>query len=162
MEIEEYYKLVKSALKFYNYNYDQDILQELVFFAYSKAKDFDESKGEFSTYIYKIIRNKYIQLKKQEEKNKCISLDKKINDDGLTLLELVCSGTSNKEEIIEIIKLIKNQIEPPLELWLKGYTQEEISQILGIKHQPLVSKLINMNIIKIKKYCQENNIKYGG
>lgn len=162
MKEEEYYKLVKSALKFYNYNYNEDILQELVFFIFCKLKDYDKSKGEISTYVYKIVRNKYIQLKNQEEKNKCISLDKKINDDGLTLLELISGETSHKQEIEEIIKLLKSQIEPPLELWLKGYTQEEISKILEIKHQPLVSKLINMNILKLKKYCEENNIKYGG
>lgn len=161
MKEEEYYKLVKSALKFYNYSYNEDILQELVFFVYCKVKDYDETKGELSTYVFKVVKNKYLQIKKKEDKNKCISLDKKINDDGLTLLELIKEEKNDKEEALMIFKLLTPKIKPPLRLWLEGYTQKEIAEKLGITHQPQVSKLINNNIVELKIYCKENNIKIG-
>lgn len=165
MEDFEYYKIVKSALKEYNYRYDDDILQDLVIHLYENINKYNSKKGEFTTFAYTLIRNKYIQIIKERNKTKCINLDSAIID-NIPWLELI---SENKEIDVyeqthrqQIFEFIKPYIKEPLQLWLEGYTQIQIAEKLGLKYQTIVSKLIRINLIKIKQICKEKGLIENG
>lgn len=165
MKDEEYYKIVKSALKHYNYSYTEDILQELVIFLYQKLEDYDETRGEITTYAYAIVKNKYLQLKYNQKKRiNYSSLDKIISEQGVSILDIIKDDSDLEENCYKerVLNLIKPMVKPALQLWLEGYTQQQIADKLGVKFQTIVSKQIKENILEIREWCKNNDINLGG
>lgn len=172
MKDDEYYKLVKAALNKYNFKYDDDILQEIVTSTANKMKNFDELRGNKSTFIYLTVKTEYLQIFKKRNANKrianqlCTSLNQTIKSDEnekITLIELQRDYKEDIEYNLEkenILKEITPLIEKPLKLWLEGKTQLEIKDILDLKSQSQVSRTINNNIIKIKNYCKAKGIEF--
>ena len=165
---EEYYKIAKDALKRYNLKYDEDILQEIVTCMVEKESLYDASRGQLSTFMYQVVRNKYYEIKNlsKAQKRGCgdkpISFDTDIDSSGHTILDVVGKDSSavynriKKEVLDEILPLV----DEPLKLWLEGMTQCEIQVKLGFSSQSQVSISINRNIVNIKRYCKRNKIEF--
>lgn len=167
MKEEEYYKLVKDALVFYKFQFDDDILQDIVTYIHSKINLFDKDRGNISTFIYALVKNRYLAInsynrtQKRGNGNTPCSLDKEIDEEGATLLNFQAA----KEDVMynyikeSILKEIKPLVGEPLRLWLEGFTQVEIANRLHMNNQVKVSKTINENIVMIKNYCKEHQLE---
>ena len=165
MKAEEYYKTVKAALVKFNFEFDDDILQELVTNVFIKMKNYDFSRGSATTYIYSIVRNDYllIQRKNSAKKRgsgvKPLSLYKIIYDnENIMLMDLI---PAKKDETPLTVKYCDflNDIQPlikePLRLSLQGLKQKEIAEKLNVT-QASVSRAIKRNIEKLRLYYEDN------
>lgn len=131
-----------------------------------KAVDsYDINGAAFPSYAIKCIRNEIFMYVRNDKKNKkLLRLDGPINDDGVTLKEILCDDEMDLEYLYE--KRIDNEFirhyvnnlpvkhRQIVELYygFNGYrthSQQEISNKLGIS-QSYVSRLLNSIIKKIK------------
>ena len=139
------------------------------------VKTFDESKGfKFSSYATKCIQYElsnylhYKNTKKRKYDDYLISLDKEIDEEKNTLLDLLSDGTNLEEDIIksekiELLKKIILILEPNdrfmmvhyFELWgNEKMEQKEIAKVLGVK-QGYVSYRIKRAMRIIKKIMED-------
>lgn len=142
------------------------------------TKTFDETKGyKFSSYATKCIQYElltYLQYKNREKRkfdDYLISLDREIDENKNTLLDLLKDETDLENDIIEKekIELLKTiilildsndrfMLEHYFELWgNKKMEQKEIAKVLGVK-SGYVSYRIKRSIRIIKKIMED---KYG-
>lgn len=108
----------------------QDILQDCFVKIWRKAQTYSSSKGTFFTWMLNICRNKSIdELRKHERERE--GKDKLANSESYAVL-----GTETNVNIIglkdHISKLSKEQQIIIEYIYFKGYTQQEVSDELGI------------------------------
>ncbi|NQZ35675.1 MAG: sigma-70 family RNA polymerase sigma factor [Crocinitomicaceae bacterium] len=108
----------------------QDILQDCFVKIWKKAQTYSSSKGTFFTWMLNICRNKSIdELRKNERERE--GKDKLANSESYSVL-----GTETNINVIglkgHISKLSKEQQIIIEYIYFKGYTQQEVSDELGI------------------------------
>lgn len=162
----ELYKLAGFTLKKFNVPYDEDLVQELVLYAFEKDPLYDECRGSWSNYIINCMYTKLLMLHRASctiKRNKGQpdqSLDDTFYDD-LPYYDVIPSDVDIAKEIDkkEVLAAIEPLIEEPLRLQLEGYSQVQIAKKLNYS-QSHISRLIRLNIEKIKSYCKKNGIEY--
>lgn len=140
--------LINSEKMIYNQAYDilknredaQDIVQEVCIKLWNGLNNFNE-ESSFETYLYTIVKNKCCDLMR---KNKSIlSLDKNVEDNDTTYMDLLDSNVRNNpeeimmivfelEETIEKIKDLPKDQQIALIYRTHGYKYEEIAELLNV------------------------------
>lgn len=163
-EAIELYRLAKDVCKKQNIVYDEDIIQELVLHALTKADHYDESKSKWSTFIFNCMKNKLKDLfkPKNTKKRNCNQVDFSLDyviEDHLSYHEIVPSKINVSEEYTdkEFYQRVEHLIDLPLKLYLKGFTQNEIAKKMNCS-QTKVCYTIKNNIELIRKYCVDNDL----
>lgn len=164
-QANEIYILAKSVCRKNNVIYDEDLIQELVLHAVSIEKNYDPKLSSWATFMFDCMKRKLINIfayntsSKRDNGLTNYSLDYRKDEDSLSIHEVLPSDENIIEQINreDFLKSIDHLIEKPLRLYLKGYYQREIGEMMGCSDSN-VSYLIRKNIKKIKKYCEENNI----
>ena len=154
--MEEYTKLVYFIYNrhFRNYSHLKDDLVSEGFLALCRAeKYFDETKEtKKSNYLGKVIYMAMLKFIKKEQKHfNNISLDTPINSgENISLgdtipydedLFEVCSNRQILSKLIENEKDIKTK--QIVSLYLEGYTQKEIGEIVGMNQSHVSKCMIN-------------------
>lgn len=165
------YVLAKYILKKHNIKYDEDLIQDLVIYAYTALEKFDKDRGSFSTFVCNCMENK-LRMKSREKmaskRNNGIpdlSLDHTYEEyDGneFNYIDIFGCDYNYIKELHN--KMLFNEIFPLTNeatrmYYLEGMKQVNIAKILGVS-QKKVSFLIKKNIQQIRKYCDENNLEY--
>ena len=170
-QIIELYKLAAHVLKKYDVKYDEDLIQDLVIYAYSALEKFDKNIGSFSTIVRKKMKKKKkkkIRRKNASKRNSGIpdlSLDhtyESYDGNELNYIDIFGYDLNYMKELHN--KMLFNEIFPLTNeatrmYYLEGMKQVDIAKFLGVS-QKKVSFLINKNIQQIRKYCDENNLEY--
>jgi RNA polymerase sigma-70 factor (ECF subfamily) len=108
----------------------QDILQDCFVNIWKKAQSYSSTKGTFFTWMLNICRNKSIDSLRKIEKDRK-GKDKLANSDSYSAL-----GTETNIDVIglkeHLSKLSKDQQIIIEYIYFKGYTQQEVSDELGI------------------------------
>ena len=115
-----------------------------------------DKKCTFTTYASKCIDNEILMYIRRES-YRYVSLDELIGDDDLTLNDLIIDPSINiegdymdKEEIKDINGVINLYFRD-------GYSQIEISNILGLS-QSYISRRIKMLVDKLEELLYQKNI----
>lgn len=116
-------------------NSSQELFEEYVSIgligATKALQSFDVSKGKFSTYAYRCIKNEIFQNYRKRRLN-IISLDEKIDEDDKLTIGDTCSILDNTERRIiclDIINLLDNSKE-------KIFTKKELEVYNIIRYNP--------------------------
>ena len=164
----ELYKLAGFTLKKYNIPYDEDLIQELVVYAYSKNHLYNEEKGTWANFIIHCMTSKIFMINRHDKLRgrdvyTTISLDDFIDEENkLTYADVIIIDDNifiDELHKKELLKAIKPLIEKPLELKLQGLKQAEIAKRCGVS-QPHISRKIKENIRKIKIFCAARGLNY--
>lgn len=159
---DELYKLAKFTLKKWNMVFDEDLIQDLVFYTYQQLEKFDELKGKKTTYIVHVMQNRIRELnrnKHRKGRDKIIfSLDWK-NNEGQEFVNLFCDDYDivdvlNRENVLQHIMPL---VEEPLKLYINGATQQELAERYKVS-QPTIKRRIDNNINKIRQYVKKEGL----
>ena len=165
------YVLAKYILKKHNIKYDEDLIQDLVIYAYTALEKFDKDRGSFSTFVCNCMENK-LRMKSREK----MASKRNYGIPDLSLDHTYEEYDGNEFNYIDIFgcdynyikelhnKMLFNEIFPLTNeatrmYYLEGMKQVDIAKILGVS-QKKVSFLIKQNLQQIRKYCDENNLEY--
>lgn len=144
-----------------------DIMQELRLVAVDCVNKYDESVGQFSTYLYKSCLHRIYRLRNVNKHNE-LSLDNEIpGGDGETFLDTLESQELNPEQQMladekeETIQHILQQLPPDdytiiNGLFYENLTQSEVAEMLG-RSQSYVAKQQTRIFSKLRKEFE----KYG-
>jgi RNA polymerase sigma factor (sigma-70 family) len=104
------------------------------------AENYDESKGNFSTYAHECMQNEVRQEMVSEKRKKHIpdfivgSLETPISE-NLTLWDiLTCEDDFSEFELSEIINKLKPRFRDDLILILEGFTGRDICRMHGLSN----------------------------
>src|SRR3989338_1038262 len=138
-ELKQFGQLYDSYIKkIYNFVYyktwhrqtAEDLTSQTFFKALTKIKQFDEIKGSFSSWLYKIARNTVIDYYRQNK------ADLNIDDIwGLADSQDFASEIDNQQKLGDVQKYLQN-LKPDqkeiviMKLW-DGLTYQEIAEITG-------------------------------
>lgn len=168
LKAKKYLKYGKKMGLEYN-----DLFQEGMLGLSEAINSFDDSKNaQFKTFANLCIeRQMFSLLKKASRKkhsllNESLSLDEKINDEDITLLDIVPEKGANPSEMLEYIESKKEIFEfveksfTPLEkevfeLKLVGFDYNEIAKLLDKSYKSIDSALQRIKI-KIRKEYENN------
>ena len=108
----------------------QDILQDCFVKIWKKAQTYSSSKGSFFTWMLNICRNKSIDTLRKNVRERD-GKDKLANSDSYSML-----GTETNINVIGLkdhISSLNEEQQVIIEyIYFKGYTQQEVSDELGI------------------------------
>lgn len=165
-KVNELYKLAAFTLKKYNVPFDEDLIQELVVYTYTKLPYYDESRGSWSTFVINCMYSKLAILyrSKNAKKRNCGQPVDSLDDtyyDSLPYYDVIPSDIDVVKEVHkkEILNEILPLVDDPLKMYLDGFTQKEIADKYGVS-QAQISRDIKKNIQKIKTYCKRKGIDY--
>lgn len=178
---EEQYKLINDNFKFacsiakkrwtrYKGIFEFDEFQESAYWGLVKAaRTYDPVKGEFIKYAGKAINRTISRdIQKMLSHKEDISLNKIYSNDADKANELIDTLKNKEDDIGDFVKneevehflSILNKTERELiEMYfLKGISQTEISEFLGVS-QPTINKKIMKAIEKMKEATEVIQIK---
>lgn len=149
------YKIANDYL--INYSKEYEDIKQLALIGLWRAVLLYNKTSKFSSFAGAVIRNEINKYLQQINKNRTISLEKEINEDGLTLKEIVVNfdndiENSEKRMLLEqlIVKTkLTKQEKKVLSLLLEEKRQKEIGRKLKISHQR-VSEVKRTAIRKIR------------
>jgi RNA polymerase sporulation-specific sigma factor len=121
------------------YTYDEDIRQIGLLGLCKAAMKWDESKGAFSTFACKCIRNEIrLEFRNRQKQVETVSLETKIDTgitgDQLTLEDIIDGGEDSDmtEFTVEsFMKTLTTKERIVYNLKARGYTHKEISDVSG-------------------------------
>lgn len=165
-------KMISFVIKKMNLQKRKDLdFDDLISYGYEglqyASKNYDESKGKFSTFAYICIRNRllfYIREQFRKNKLKTVSIDQEIRkedeDFDCLLTDVVCeynneieNNIEKKELIDEILaSLVASRREKDQEIFIMyilGYRQEDIAKKARIC-QSAISRSISETTKSIK------------
>lgn len=143
----------------------EDLMQECLISLYLGRRYFNDNKGSYSTYAYKICKNAclgYVRARKTLQRDENISLQTIIGQEEKDLLENILPSSDNIEDIDFIIdfenavKKVFKQIAIPkkeriYKLILLGNTSKEIAHKVDCSIS-YVNRLKDELHTKLKKY----------
>lgn len=129
---------------------DEDILQAGMLGLCQAADKWDESKGQFSTYAWRCIRNSICQEFRNRKSHTVVSLESPIGED-LTIGDTI-EGDNDVQYIDDsFITLLGDDERHIFDLFNEGYETIDISAVTGY---PLskVQKILRLIRIKWRKF----------
>ncbi|NLX77042.1 MAG: sigma-70 family RNA polymerase sigma factor [Clostridiaceae bacterium] len=139
----------------------EEILQEVFIRAFNNINKYDD-RWSFSTWIYRIAVNTYKSHMKKTRRHKTVPIDEIAADKGMAVgenPEKVFERNERHREIVSLINSLKDKQRIPLILkYVKGFSYQEISEILGISEEAA-----KMRVLRAKKnICEKYIEKHGG
>lgn len=152
-QVKELYDIANYILKQYNKEYNEDLIQDLVFAAYQNLeKYYDKSKHKSEkNFTYMIMFQKLMNLSKKHQ-IKTIPLDNIVIEYKLDIIK----NFEEKELVEKLLPLVDTTTELHI---MYGYTLKEISKITNIDYSTIRHQILK-NIKKIQEYCEKRRIKY--
>lgn len=162
IRIEDYYKLIKKVAydKTKNYDLQKDLISEGCLLFYKALERFDEKKGKFSAYFYRILYNNlqnsmknlyfdYVPLNEENTINK--GLDQ---NDIFYLKKAIISLDETSKKILKYV--LENGFELQKRLWLYDIESEFKPVLKYAVYTKKMEKLKKWweNIAKYAKKCQ--------
>ena len=134
-----------------NYNDASDITQEAFIKAYNSIKKF-RGDAVFTTWIYRIVTNVYLDERKRTINRKCTSLEEKIDGRDITLGMQMRDGAPTPDKVLEkkekmaIVRKLMDSLPDYQKIILTLYqfeelSYEEISEILKLPLGTVKSRL---------------------
>lgn len=155
-EVEELYKIAKHTIKICNIPYSEDLVQDMVTYAYDKIDLYEEEKGSKTNFLIYIMK-KYILWKgrkrlKDIPKWAYLNANDYIDEEcDLTYLDTFCDEGNNQKLMDEFINEIKPLMGEYLKLFMEGYSMSEIGKINNCSRQNIHKEIVK-NIQKIKQH----------
>ncbi len=145
-----------------DYDFKEDVLQELRMHLFNlfKGKRDLSIVEDLDSYIFITLKNKVINILKKMNKNKCISLNKVIDENGIEHLDLLESNTEASQEeiyvyenIITYINLHFSEQDKQIinKYFFENLTYEQIGNHLSVSRETVRRKL-NDTIDKIRRW----------
>ena len=145
----------------------EDFVSELTYIVIKNLKSYDKSKGNFSTWCYKVFSTKIIRdiVKNIKKENiyEIKSLDDCIDDDGNSLIEIIPESFNYKEDLENKInsKNIVYKLLPYMSKDFIRYALEEkliveLSREKNISKQNMFNK-IKRERLRLRKALENNN-----
>lgn len=157
IEIADHLNLVRLTINRFKYKppagMDEDDLFQIGCMGLMKAiEKFDPSLNfKFSTFAVFRIRaelSRVLRYYKREKRReiRTVQIDQKVKDTGALLLEVITDHYSLEEAVMNQERIQEAmRIEPLITRYLMdGYTQKEIGQKMGITHQWVSKRIIEM------------------
>lgn len=158
--INNYYKEIYAYIykQTLNKELSMDLTQEIFINMLKSMNNYDERKGSFRTWLYKIATNKLIDYYRSRQ-YKDSSILVSINDYDLHENEDFTISIENKQEVQTIIKIV-NRFDASSQLILRlkvfaQYTFIEISNVLNVSESTVKTRYYS--IIKKVKILVEDN-----
>lgn len=141
--------------------FDEDMFQIGSIGLLKAIDSFDASKGCFSTYAFRVVRNELLMefRKSKRSVNAAFSLDDNVdigNGESVSYAEMIADRKDYEENTVNSMlaqqifdKLSSREQRIFIMFFVEGKTQQEISEALGIS-QSYISRIIK-GIGKIKK-----------
>lgn len=160
--ISSLYDLIRKYLH-QNKWYNEDNVQECITYVISKIDRFDENRGNFTTFVCWLSRERIStnarnnNALKRKGNLSLLSLDSIMYDDNGNTVDYIDSIKDetfdrDKEDIKDIVKYVyENELSDLCKDWLNGKTQMELAQEYNLS-QGMISRRIvkEINDIKIK------------
>lgn len=138
----------------------EEYANDAFFMAMNKIDQYDEKKGEFSTWLFAIAHNVFLIDKNKEVRDNVTSMDVEIDGEGTTIKDFLASDSEDTSELefqnINILKakiLIKNlsYIKPEYAEVIRlrdieERSYKEITEILNINMNTLKSRIRNARL----------------
>lgn len=147
--VEDNMKLVYFVLhKYYPaYAYDEDIAQIGMLGLCKAATTFDEMKGKFSTYAFRVIKNEIgMEFRRRRNLPQTISLNYEIEGPDGDHSELINSIVGDNDVDYFDFKAFYVRLAATdkaiVDARMNGQNQKKIAEILGVG-QPCISRRIN-------------------
>ncbi|MFC8686368.1 sigma-70 family RNA polymerase sigma factor [Brevibacillus porteri] len=157
IEIADHLNLVRLTINRFKYKppagMDAEDLFQIGCMGLMKAiEKFDPSLNfKFSTFAVFRIRSelsRVLRYYKREKRReiRTVQIDQKVKDTGALLLEVITDHHSFEEEVINQERIEEAmRIEPLITRYLmSGYTQKEIGEKMGITHQRVSKRIVDM------------------
>jgi RNA polymerase sigma factor (sigma-70 family) len=106
-----------------------DALQEGFIKIWKNIHDFNPEKASLYTWMFTIVRNTAIDLLRRESKRKIQSIDQSVSDNMANSVEAKITDVGLEQKIKQLNPKYHEIIEM---IYLKGYTQQEVSDILKL------------------------------
>jgi RNA polymerase sigma-70 factor, ECF subfamily len=156
-------KIKRYARKFLSSTEDiEDIVQEIFIKTYSNIKSFDLTR-KFSSWLYRIAHNEFINLLRKKEKTPLLFFDPDTLFPHPISSEKTDSNASNEEiksAINNCLEKISSKYREPLILYyLEEMNYKEISDIIHIPVSTVGIRLKRGKEI-LKSICNQLNINY--
>ena len=152
--IEQHINLVYFIVnkEYPTYHHDEDIIQSGMLGLCKAAQKFDESKGKFSTYAGRCIRNEINQefINRKPHRN-TVSLETKVGED-LTLSDTVM-GDDDVPYLDDdaFYKQLSEEEQNVLRMDGMGYSSDEIAEVTNLSVDK-VRKLLRIIRLKWRKF----------
>lgn len=159
------YSIKKLGLKTDLYGDYEDLLQTMLLEVYIKLPKYEPEKSRLSTFVYVIVKNKYLydirksNTSKQKSNFECISLDEEIKslDNRATTLKDIIPDSRDYIQNLEdklIIKDCLHLLNKEAKLYLiDELNQKEIAEKVN-SSQVNVSRRIKKSLNEIRKFIE--------
>ena len=130
------------------YNQDEDLKQDALLGLWKACLTYDASKAKFSTYATQCIINSIrMTLRTRNREPSLLSLEQSLGgEDNSMLAEVIEDPNSQIDDGLicfkEFWKTLNNTERCCIKMSLEGYTQEDISKVVGMS-RPWVNRVVN-------------------
>lgn len=136
----------------------EDYVQELVLDFWTHRHDYDPNRApRITTFCYCRFRAvKWALQTKMYKQYNTISLDRLVDDDGHSLIDLI----ADKREDIALSSIINSMLEkvaPETQMYLYGFKKQYICKRFLISPERL-NKILNADMKYLRKMCKEEGI----
>lgn len=159
------YSIKKLGLKTNLYGDYEDLLQTMLLEVYEKLPKYESEKSRLSTFVYVIVKNKYLydlrksKTSKRKSNLECISLDEEIDslDNRATTLKDIIPDSRDYIQNLEdklIIKDCLHLLNKEAKLYLiDELNQKEIAEKVN-SSQANVSRRIKKSLNEMRKFVE--------
>lgn len=132
----------------------QDFLQECFIHVFSKLENYDEAKGSFEGWLYRVCTNRILQLLRKSKKELTIVFPEELPEHGITESEF---EVIPKEAIMDAIQKLPKGYREVFNLYIfEGWSHKEIASTLEIAETTSRSQLTRAK--KILKHLLQKKI----
>lgn len=160
-------KVISNQIACYNANipYEADELWSVGIYAIGNAcAKYDEAntKAKFTTYATSAIINNFRWwFRDQKKRMTDLYIDADLNEEKnvFTYHEMLSAKDEHNElelhlDLLQAMKVLTKDEQTVIEMYMQGYTQEEIKDIIGYTQISRVSRILRRAYDKMKKELQ--------
>lgn len=147
----------------------EEYATDAFYIAMQKIEQYDKTRGDFSTWLFRIGQNEFLMDVNKKTRDKVTSMDTELDSEGTTLKDFISIESDDNLELniqnvnhikckilIDSLDYISPEYAEVIRLRdIEGYSYKEIAEILDIKINTLKSRIRNarrmlINITKEK------------
>ncbi len=159
--IEEIDKMIWGFIQTHrNFEYLFDSLEDwhsvLMLHVIERIDKFDPNRSKLVTYVYVCCWSKCLLVAREKKRELKIDycLNNIVGDERQNeMVELIADENGSNLDDCVFVKEIKPKICDELKMYIDGYTQNEISQKIGLSQSGVIKRIIN-NKQDLKKYAK--------